>query len=76
MNRLTHGPGCEKAPTIWATPLLTQKLNRSLIIGEIIDLLYLINLVSTSVLLTVFLSFKFSINWATSSVDDGNIKKN
>ena len=22
-----------------------------------------------------FLSFKFSINWATSSVDDGNIKK-
>ena len=34
-----------------------------------------VNLVSTSLLLTVFLSFKFSINWATSSVDDGNIKK-
>ena len=21
MNRLTHGPGCVKAPTIWARPL-------------------------------------------------------
>ena len=24
MNRLTHGPGCEKAPTIWATKTLVE----------------------------------------------------
>ena len=24
MNRLTHGPGCMKAPTIWATYHLSQ----------------------------------------------------
>ena len=24
MNRLTHGPGCEKAPTIWANLSTTE----------------------------------------------------